>query len=359
MSRRGAGGQGFTLIELLVVVAVIALLIGVLLPTLGRARQAATDAGCLSNLRQIGVGAYTYSVDHEGRIHGLSWTLDNHTQLDDVPAPASDLEAAVLQTIKLIRDFSNNDAFEVPLTGFFPYVRYGHLPLTPYFDDLLTPHPAFVCPADTPLETARRDPNGGFDPVAAGIHPAGNTDDTAESLRLRFAYSSSYYFPIAVVDTNQSFQIRTSKRSIHRSRWRQDRQFVNRTLRPISRAADALPLENPRLAIVASPGQKIMKFHETSYHRDRTSGRYYFLPGVMQPVLLFDGSARAVTPEDMNPGWEPERPASYDRNTINVMRNDRDPSDSNRYPGYCKWTRGGLRGIDLGGSEVETAPRIY
>lgn len=58
--------QGFTLIELLVVVAIIALLLGILLPSLSKARAAAKAAVCASNLRQIASGILLYANDNNG-----------------------------------------------------------------------------------------------------------------------------------------------------------------------------------------------------------------------------------------------------------------------------------------------------
>jgi prepilin-type N-terminal cleavage/methylation domain-containing protein/prepilin-type processing-associated H-X9-DG protein len=59
--------RGFSLIELLVVIGIVALLLGVLLPVLGLARQTGRAAVCLSNLRQMSLALHGYSDDHNDR----------------------------------------------------------------------------------------------------------------------------------------------------------------------------------------------------------------------------------------------------------------------------------------------------
>lgn len=76
--------KGFTLIELLVVIAIIAILAAILFPVFARAREKARQASCLSNIKQLMLGAQMYAADSDGgfpsRIDhsfgGFTWPME-------------------------------------------------------------------------------------------------------------------------------------------------------------------------------------------------------------------------------------------------------------------------------------------
>jgi prepilin-type N-terminal cleavage/methylation domain-containing protein/prepilin-type processing-associated H-X9-DG protein len=132
MSRRHAP-RGFTLVEVLVVIAIVALLLGLLLPAVQKIRAAAARSKCQNNLKQIALAAHNRAATIGALPPGLAVLKPGE------PYPHSGW------LVRLLPEVEQGPLWEVTVRA------YRDRPTVPFFPPHLgmaTPVPVFSCPAD-------------------------------------------------------------------------------------------------------------------------------------------------------------------------------------------------------------------
>ncbi|MBL8886708.1 MAG: prepilin-type N-terminal cleavage/methylation domain-containing protein [Phycisphaerales bacterium] len=370
-ARKSRGTAGFTLIELLIVIAIIALLIGILLPALGEARRSAKLTLCTSGEKQMGIANATFANENRDRLLANKWKSGD-PKVFDLPGwenkkgsyYASDQEAFANEVVYNIRKKVNISNTEAPVPdNWIPFILYTHVAGVDYTGGQM-PNSTAACPEDLWRTAIQRNWRN---PEQTGLpYPETGGDNTTTTWR--WPFSSSYMF--------------------HQSHWGPSRG--DRRVNPAGQSGTAAiwypvptgggntwnytgdntikdQFGSNRQSDVRFPSQKVMMSDEFGRHTGRRT-TVFAAPESRQPLTFYDGSVRMYQTGETNPGWDPSSASNRGGSTssmtkrLNYTKNQQ-KYDPVLYPftgtdgdglrtykvaaGWFKYTRGGLMGWDV------------
>jgi len=342
---------GFTLIELLVVIAIIALLVGILLPSLAKARQAARKSVDQSNQRQFLIGMANYATDFRDTLASFSWRAGvRYVNTTGTPVGPNDNDnlAAHYQAVDIIRRRSGWTDF--PTQGnWTPYPLYSHLVLLDYMNAQL-PAPVMRSASDRLRATWAEDPRAAQRSIEATASP-GRVASPGGS---RWAFSSSFWFTPSYYSPDRELN-----NGFVRNADTHFQFFVVGTGPPPGQAipagTDPYRLGAQKQTNVRYPSQKVV-IHDGNARYQGKRDLPMFHPSARMQAAFYDGSVQDFVTGDSNLGGYWSQSGAF---TNAVFTYDPEPAlgealwpdgSTPLVTGRFRWTAGGKQGIDIRGS---------
>lgn len=345
--------RAFTLIELLLVIAIVALLISILLPALGQARNTARTAICSSNMRQLAIAASTYAAEAKDRIPALNWRQNFRN--GDTALSVTGADGILLIQGKHAKDIADRRWKRVlPLVQNRYFNRnYWHLVLVDggYFGNFDMMQPSVTCPSDAVALNWRQNADN---PAVLGAYPETSAMPNGAYEQYRPFWNTYQLVPVAFsVDKRQSATIFPA--------------FAYAQYHHIYQNA-GFPIGHRKFADVTFPSQKVYMFDPFDRHSFKRP-IWHAYDRAAQPLVFFDTSVRFKKNADCELGWRPDNPGAA--NGATDPRNGRrvyawttyqyNPGQGLQgydYPtlsgaatdtvkGYFRWTAEGLQGVDF------------
>lgn len=345
------------MIELLLVVAIIALLISILLPALGAARNTARTAVCSSNMRQLAIASSTYGAEYKDRIAALNWKPNFRNGDTALSVTGND-------GILLIQGKQAKDIADRRFKRTLPQVQnryfnrnYWHLVMIDggYFGNFDMIQPSVTCPADAVALNWRFNVDN---PGVLGQFPETSAIPNGAYEQYRPFWNTYQLAPVAFsVDRYESPSIFPA--------------YAYPQFHHIYQNA-GFPIGQRAYAEVVFPSQKVHMFDPFDRHSWKRP-MWHGIDQAAQPLVFFDTSVRFKKNKDCELGWIPgpfpnnpgSPTAAVDpRNGRRVYQwttylynpgqglqgydyptRSGNPTDSAK--GYFRWTAEGLRGFDF------------
>jgi len=367
--------SAFTLIELLIVIAIIALLIGILLPAIGGARKSARMAVCMSNMRQFAVATASYASENKDKLFNYSWYRGTPIPPDFVrfmkpPSQYADNDTMgaawqftyIMQKRLRLNDLEKN----APPGGWFPFVHYSHIPLMDYMGGLM-PMPVAACPEDRSLLMTQKAYTN-VDESGVTLPPNASADGDA---RWRFPFRMTYTIHTAHYSPDKVYRVMEGIGGGGSANKLAGIVYATNGFAYISdgASAESMPtgsLGNKKLTDIRFPSQKTWLSDNFGRHFGKLT-TFYADPACRQPLGFYDSSVRVFMTGDTNPGWDPTREPTRKQmgarmawleevndytpliaNTTSIKSADgKETRGYKAAAGWYQMTRGGMRGWDV------------